>query len=679
MRVKMNQSMHNKQPNHLSGQTSPYLLQHLYNPVDWYPWSDEALEKARTENKLIIVSIGYSACHWCHVMEHECFEDAEVAKIMNEHYVCIKVDREERPDIDHIYMSASYIVNNSGGWPLNCFALPDGRPVYAGTYSPKTQWINLLQNIYQTYEKEQAHTIEIAESIKKGIAGTFNIAAKSNKAQHTFDDLHLIYEKISQNFDDINGGLGFKPKFPMPSVYEFLMQYHYQTKNEACLNHILKTLQNMANGGIYDHFGGGFARYSVDEKWLEPHFEKMLYDNAQLVSLYCSAYHLSKNDKFKSVVFETLDFIEQELTAPDGGLYSSIDADSGGEEGAFYIWTKEEIYDWLGGHYSETFCDYYNINDHGDFHGKCIPHITKPLDDIAIKHRLSIDEVKDIIVYGKDKLFIVKAMRQRPACDTKMITSWNALVIKAYIDAYNTFGEERFLSAALRIARFIEKYMMNADFRLHHSYADRQLNELGFLDDYSFTIEAYLAIYQTIFDDKWLDIAQNLADYAIAHFYDNQSGKFYYTSDVDNKLIARPVEMSDNVIPSSSSSMAKALFLLGTIFYDKDYSDISQRMLNNTKENILKSPDYNSNWAILLYKIIISPQEIAIVGKHAIKLRKEFAKLYLPGAIYVGSVEKNDLPILANRYVDGSTKIYVCKNHVCETPVEKVYEALKLL
>ncbi|MEA3443827.1 MAG: thioredoxin domain-containing protein, partial [Bacteroidota bacterium] len=586
--------------NQLINESSPYLLQHAHNPVNWHPWGQEALDKARDENKLIIISIGYSACHWCHVMEHESFEDEEVASFMNDNFVAIKVDREERPDIDQIYMNAVQLINGSGGWPLNCIALPDGRPVWGGTYFRKKQWVDMLTQVLEFVKNSPDKAEQQAESLTEKVQSHDFIFDNTEKSEFTNEDLNSIFINLESNIDITDGGNYGAPKFPMPIGQRFLLHYYYISQNEDALKAVTTTLNKMAGGGIYDQIGGGFARYSTDSYWEVPHFEKMLYDNAQLVSLYSLAYQQSKNPKYKTIVHETLEFIARELKSKEGGFYSSLDADSEGEEGKFYVWTKSELQK-LPGNISDLIIDYYQITEKGNWeNGKNILLETENKNEIAGKYKISLKELNKQVSEAKKILLEERSKRIRPGLDDKILTSWNALMLKAYVDAYRVFDDKEYLKTALINADFINAKMKSDDNSLNRNYKNGKATINAFLDDYAFTIDAFISLYQATFDEKWLTEAQQLTEYAIEHFYDENTGMFFYTSNTDPELIARKIEVSDNVIPSANSEMAKNLFVLGRYFYNNKYIRKSERMLKNVKQNALRGGVYYSNWNILM-------------------------------------------------------------------------------
>lgn len=663
--------------NHLVHESSPYLLQHAHNPVNWYPWGKEALEKAQKENKLIIVSIGYAACHWCHVMEHESFEDEEVAKFMNEHFVSIKIDREERPDIDQVYMNAVQLLSGRGGWPLNCIALPDGRPIYGGTYFPKAQWMDMLTKVSEFVKKNPDKAEEQAQALTEGIKASELVLSSAEKTDFTKDDLSRIFSVWKRSIDYKNGGYDRAPKFPLPVGYQFLLHYHHLLRDPEALEAVTSTLTKMANGGIYDQIGGGFSRYSTDEYWLVPHFEKMLYDNAQLVSLYAEAYRLTKNQQYKSIVTQTLTFIQRELTSPEGGFYSSLDADSEGEEGKFYVWNAQELKSILGPD-ANVIMDYYNVIERGNWEeGKNI--LNKSGDDKAIadKHKITLDELYKQVLTANETLLTERAKRIRPGLDDKVLTSWNALMIKAYVDAYRTFDDERYLKSAIKTARFILTKIKSGDHRLTRNYKNGKASINAFLDDYAFTIQAFIALYRATFDEHWLTEAKYLTEYALTHFYDESTGMFYYTSDIDPPLIARKMEISDNVIAASNSEMAKNLYILGLYYYKDEYMNKAKQMLANVKQGALQGGVYYANWDILMAWLVQEPYEVAIVGENYDDLRKEIDAHYLPDVLLVGGKNEGTLAPLENKLIKGQTTIYVCQNKTCKLPVTSVTEALK--
>lgn len=666
-----------KYSNHLINETSPYLLQHAHNPVNWHPWNNEALTKAQNENKLILVSIGYSACHWCHVMERESFENDEIAKIMNDHFVCIKVDREERPDIDQIYMNAVQLMTGRGGWPLNCFALPDGRPVFGGTYFKPDQWKDILQKLARGYEVDKDRFEKYANDLKQGIVSIDKISKVNDKADFAYEDLLNVMIHSRKRFDRENGGTIGAPKFPLPVNYFFLMRFYYHSGEKEILQQVMLTLEKMAKGGIYDQLGGGFARYAVDRYWLVPHFEKMLYDNAQLVSLYAEAYRLNPDPEYKKVVYETLRFVERELTSPEGGFYSSLDADSEGVEGKYYVWDKKEVEELLKDD-AAIFCDYFDISSDGNWEDKNILNRKEPDEVIASKHNITLEKLEEIILQSKKKLFQHRLKRVKPALDDKILTSWNALTLKAYAEAYNVFDDDHFLKMAKKNFKFIENNLLNSDFSLFRNYKNKKSTINAFLDDYVLLVDALISLYQAKFDEYYINTALNITEYIIRHFYDAESGMFFYTSDNDPQLITRTKELNDNVIPSSNSAMAQNLFKLGHYFLKADYIQKSGQMLLNMKEQISRNPYFNGNWIDLMIQFIHKPYEVCIVGNKYQEGRKNFFKQYMPNIILAGGNDGN-LPLLEDRYTNEKLTIYVCRNNVCQRPVKSFADALELI
>ncbi len=663
--------------NGLINETSPYLLQHAHNPVDWYPWSDEALNKAKKENKMLIISVGYAACHWCHVMEHESYEDADVAKVMNENFICLKVDREERPDVDQVYMNAAYLISGNGGWPLNAFAMPDGKPFYAGTYFPKDRWIQVLVYFIDLYNREPSKLEEQANYVAKGINDIENVPKNNAEVAFSIDTFNEMFTVLSQRIDYNNGGTKGNIKFPMPSIWEFLLQYNYLSKNEDALKAVNITLQHMANGGIYDQIGGGFCRYSTDAGWHVPHFEKMLYDNAQLVSLYSNAFQVTQNPLYKKIVYETIAFVKRELTSPEGGFYSSLDADSEGDEGKFYVWSKEEMQEILGND-APLFSEYFGITAEGNWeHNKNIPDINEGDKNILRKYNLTEDQLTDIIETLKKKILTARAKRVRPNTDDKILTSWNALMAKGLMDAYKTFGENDFFKMFETNIDFLLKKIITKENSLFRNYKNGKATIHAFLDDYAFMITALISYYQVSFREEYLYKANELCSYVEQHFYDAASGMFFYTDDQHSNLIARKMEVTDNVIVSSNSEMGKNLLLLGLCFENKNYENQSAQLVKNVADDIKKNPGYYSNWAHVMALQFKYPYEVAIVGDAWWQRLSALHRNYLPHTIFFGGVDEGSLPLLQNKLIAGKTMIYVCENKTCQKPVEETNEALK--
>ena len=665
--------------NRLANSASPYLLQHANNPVDWYPWVAEALQKAKDENKLILVSIGYSACHWCHVMEHESFEDEQVAAVMNEYFVCIKVDREERPDVDQIYMSAVQLMTGRGGWPLNCICLPDQRPIYGGTYFRKNDWVSLLFNLADFYKQKPKEAEEYAVKLTNGIRQYESVKFIDSQPEYTKEDLETILKNWERYFDRVEGGIGNAPKFPMPNNWQFLMRYAFLMQDDDVAQQVKLTLHKMAFGGIYDHIGGGFARYSVDEHWHVPHFEKMLYDNAQLVALYSEAAVWRYDPLYLQIVDETILFVKRELTSPEGGFYSALDADSEGVEGKFYTFTKDEIEKILGPD-ADLFCIYYHVTDDGNWEEEETNVFFRKEADQQLAEKLGLSEIDLVskINILRDKVLEERSKRVRPGLDNKILTSWNGLMLKGLCEAYRVFHKPEYLELALQNAQFITDNMINADGRINRIYNKKNQHgstPVAFLDDYANLIDAFIALYEVTFDEDWLQKAKALTDRAIKHYYDNETGVFYFTAADDEQLIARKSEIMDSVIPASNSAMANNLKTLGLLFDNEYYAEISAQLLRNVVGQIAKYGSSYSNWCSLLLNEIFSINEVAIVGDQAETLRVEMEKKYIPNKIILGGT-KGSLPLLQDKFA-ASTRIFVCKDKTCGLPSENTEEALK--
>lgn len=667
--------------NNLINETSPYLLQHAYNPVDWNPWDSKYLDLAKKENKLVIISVGYSSCHWCHVMERESFEDTIAAKLMNEKYISIKVDREERPDVDNVYMNAVQLMTGSGGWPLNVVTLPDGRPIWGGTYFTKDQWINALEQISKLYNDDPERLISYADQLEEGVKSLDVISLNEAVPDFNLNMMQDYLKTWSTKFDMEYGGSEGMPKFMMPNNLHFLLKYSYQTKNKEIQKFVELSLEMMAFGGIYDQIGGGFSRYSVDNKWHVPHFEKMLYDNAQLISLYSDAYKLTKNSLYKNVVYETISFLNSELKDNSGGYYSSLDADSKTEtnvleEGAFYVWTKEELKKVLKEKFT-LFSDYYNINEYGYWEDDKYVLIRNKKDvDISAKYNISEDELMQLIQSCKSELIKIRNKRIKPRLDDKILSSWNGLMIKGFADSYKAFNEPDFLDAAVKNGEFIVKNLLQKDGQLLRNYKNNKGYINGYLEDYSAVISGFIALHEITLDDKWLKYSKKITDYVYNHFYNEETKMFYFTSDLDEKLLSRTVNFRDNVIPSSNSMMANNLFLLSHYFDNEYYLETAKSMLNNISPEFDSYPDGFSNWLDLMLKLSDSFYEVAIVGENALIKATEINKNFKPNKLIIGSLNESDLPLLKNRYIDGDTFIYVCVKKACRLPVKTTQEAL---
>lgn len=669
--------------NSLIHESSPYLLQHAHNPVNWHPWGPEILDKATRDNKLIIISVGYAACHWCHVMEHESFEDEEVAEVMNAHYYSIKVDREERPDIDMVYMSAVQLMTGSGGWPMNIVALPDGRPVWGGTYFKKEDWKRTLIQIAKLYKETPNKLHEYAEKLGEGLNSMQLIPQP--QASESDLDLDLILEKLEQNFDWKYGGTKQAPKFVIPSNFEFLLKYAQLDKKDHIQDFIDLSLTKISFGGIYDHVEGGFSRYSVDEKWHIPHFEKMLYDNAQMLSLYSKAYAVTKNDWYRELISQSIDFVKNELTSKEGSFYSSLDADSldkngNLKEGAFYTWSAEKLQELLKEEFP-LFQEYYNINSFGKWeHNQYVLIRTEEDSTFLEKNQLTASEFKIIKKRWTSVLSNERNSRDKPRLDDKQLTSWNALMISGYVDAYKSLQDNTFLEAAIKNASFIKHKLLKTEGNLHRSYKNGESSINAYLEDYAFVIEAYIKLYEATFNLEWLKISKDLMDHCISQFHDPESGLFYFTSKKDQPLITRSYELSDNVIPASNSVIAQNLFKLSKYYHLNDYSNMSEKMIKTVTSQINDYPQGYSNWLNLELNFKHNFYEVVIMGPNAQKLLKELNSHYLPNILIAGSEKADEsLPLLEQRFKQGEDLIYVCTNGACQLPVKTIISALELI
>ena len=668
--------------NSLINETSPYLLQHAHNPVDWHAWSPETLERAKKEDKMLLISVGYAACHWCHVMERESFEDPDVAAIMNEHFINVKVDREERPDVDQIYMSAVQLLTGRGGWPLNCVALPDGRPIWGGTYFPKENWINVLTQLANLYANEREKAEEYAEQLTQGVQQTGLITLNESPAEFTVQEMERSLENWKPNMDPKNGGRMGAPKFPMPVNLDFLLRYGMQRNDPALKDYVNTSLTQMAYGGIFDHVGGGFARYSVDDHWHIPHFEKMLYDNGQLLSLYSKAYKANGNPLYREVAVEIAAFVERELYDGNGGFYSSLDADSENEqgeleEGAFYVWTQEELQGLLGPDL-ELFADYYNVNDYGKWE-RNVYHLIRSVSDEAFCSEKGIEqaELQDKVKGWKKKLREEREKRSRPRLDDKILTSWNALMLKGYVDAYAAFEDEHYLEMALKSAHFLQRNMMQPDGGLYRNHKAGKSTLDAYLEDYATVIDAYISLYEITLNESWLQSAKQFADYCYDHFYDDTSKMFYFTSDREKDLISRKIETDDNVIPSSNAILAECLFRLGHYYGNAHYQKSARTMLNNMNRNLVEYGAGSARWLGLYANFLGDFYEIAVVGQEAGQRVREINREFLPNKLIAGSVKESALPLLAHKYDKKGTTIYVCIDGACKLPVNSTEKALE--
>ncbi len=664
-----------KYTNELINSSSPYLLQHAHNPVNWVEWSEAAFEKAKNENKLVLISVGYSACHWCHVMERESFENEEVAELMNEHLICIKVDREERPDVDQIYMNAVQLMTQQGGWPLNCFALPDGRPIYGGTYFQKNQWMEVIQKLWNTYQKDKDRVLEYAAQLTEGVINSELVEAI--EPIQNFDPVHLkeMVQKWKQRFDFDEGGDKRAPKFPMPNNYEFLLRYGVQSNDQTVINHAHKTLRKMALGGIYDQLGGGFSRYSVDELWKVPHFEKMLYDNGQLLSVYAKAYQQSNDALYKDIIDQTIAWLLREMRHSDHGFYSALDADSEGVEGKYYTWTKEELKETLGEDYA-WFAEFYNVNPTGYWEdGVYILLRSYTKKEWCELRNIELIEFEKQLSKVHHKLNEIRNKRIRPGLDDKQLTAWNAMAVKGLVDAGLALQNNSYIQEAKNTATWIVNHQLNGETgQLFRTRKDGVSKINGFLEDYANVIDAFIALYEATFEELWIEKANQLMEFTIAHFFDEKSKMFFFT-DKDTDLLTRKLEVNDNVIPASNSIMARNLFRLSKFNHHEKYKAMSQQMLSNLYDQISAYGSSYSNWGMLALSFTDSFYEVAITGEDAAEIRFEIGRSYIPNALFAGG-KKMSIPFLHDKSFTRESTIYVCENFSCQAPTQSLVEAL---
>ncbi len=665
-------------PNHLKGQTSPYLLQHLYNPVDWYPWGREALEKAAVEDKPILVSIGYSACHWCHVMEKESFEDQEIAEMMNRNFVCIKVDREERPDIDHMYMTAVQLLTRQGGWPLNCFALPDTKPFWGGTYFTREQWKSILLQLADLYKTRKGDLEQQAEEIIRGIRSSNFVEPSHTRESIQESDARAVFSNVMDYMDSREGGTLRAPKFPLPVNIEFLLHYWYHSNDRSALDQVVLSLEKMAMGGIYDQIGGGFARYSTDEIWKVPHFEKMLYDNGQLVSVYSNAWKVLHKPLFRDVVYNTVEFVERELTAPEGTFYAALDADSEGEEGKFYVWHEKEI-DKVLGRDASLIKSYYQVGKKGYWEdGKNILLRDETDTDFAARHGISEEKLRELLSRVNKKLLEVREKRVRPGLDNKVIISWNALMITGLTDAHAAFAESSFIEKARRAADFIIDNSISPKGKLYRTLQGNKPSIDGFLEDYALFIQALIRLYEVTSEKRYLMTAKKLTGYVMNYFSTPGTSLFSFSSSEGEKLKAPFYELSDNVIPASNSVMALNLFYLAGYFENPEWAARSSQMLGDIKTHLSRHGINYANWARLLLHKAYNFYSLVVTGPQAEDSIREVSSAYIPAVKIAASLSDNDdIPLFRERYREGETWFYVCSAGRCNMPVRDLSLALE--
>jgi uncharacterized protein YyaL (SSP411 family) len=689
-------------PNRLIHETSPYLLQHAHNPVDWYPWGDEALQRARAEGKPIFLSIGYSACHWCHVMERESFEDEATAQVLNEHFVSIKVDREERPDLDRIYMSAVQALTGGGGWPMSVFLTPEGKPFYGGTYFPPAprfgmpSFKQVLLTVADAWGDRRGELLRGSERVVRSIERQMDVGAPSEELERV--TLARAFHNLKRDFDAVHGGWGGAPKFPQPMALEFLLRHHHLTGDAEALRMVTSTLEAMARGGMYDQLGGGFHRYSVDDHWLVPHFEKMLYDNAQLARVYLHAWQVTGNAFFRTITEEILDYVVREMTDPAGGFYSTQDADSEGVEGKFFVWTPDEVHQVLGDR-ADEFMAAYGVTRHGNFEGKNILEFVGALDQ------------RPALVEARRKLFEARERRVHPSRDEKVLTSWNGLMLAAFAEAMRALDRDDYWEVARRNADFLLRELRRDDGRLLRTWKHRpelaegageaKLN--GYLEDYAYLIEGLLELYQTTFEPRWFVAAQKLAETMLAHFQASEGVQlaragqlpsnasdiagFYDTSDDHETLITRPRDLQDNATPSGNAMAVTVLLKLAGFMDDRRYLDVAHRALAPMQSMLAQYPLGFGQWLQALSYALSQPREIAIIGDpEGVDTQALLGAVrggYWPFqvvAIGVPGSQPAAVPLLQDRgLVDGQAAAYVCRGFVCQAPVTEPEELLSLL
>ena len=676
--------------NRLIHETSPYLRQHAHNPVDWYPWSDEALTKARTEDKPIFLSIGYSACHWCHRMEAESFEDPVTAAIMNEHFVSIKVDREERPDLDAIYMDAVVSMTNAGGWPMSVFLTPDGQPFYGGTYYPPQprygmpSFQQVLQSVADAYRNRRQEILGQAARLTKALQRTAYLTAQGGELGTEL--LDEAVQALDEYFDRDDGGFGSQPKFPQPMTLDFLMADYQRTRSLDTLYMAELTLEKMAKGGLYDQLGGGFHRYSTDAVWLVPHFEKMLYDNSQLLRTYLHAWQITNQPLYRRIVDETIDYVLREMTAPTGGFYSTQDADSEGEEGKFFVWTPQEITATLGAQETAIFAAYYNISPRGNFEGHNILSVTRSAAQVAEQFRLAPAEVERVVAQGRHKLFAVRETRVKPARDEKILTEWNGLMIHALAECGVVTGRADALGAAIKAADFILTNMSQPDGKLYRSHKDGQARFNAYLEDYAAFVRALLSLYESTFELRWLAEASRLTQIIFAQFHDPTNGGFFQTGLDHEQLVVRRKDFIDNATPSGNALAAEALLRLSVLVGNDEYRREASRIVLIMQAMMTRQPTGFGRLLGVVASLLAPSQEVAIVGDPTEPatqaLYQEVRKRYLPHTILASKrpEEESMLPLLAGRtLVDGKAAAYVCEHYTCQLPVTDAAALGKLL
>ena len=670
-------------PNHLINETSPYLLQHANNPVEWFPWGEEAFARAKSENKPVLLSIGYSACHWCHVMAHESFENEAIARLMNEHFVNIKVDREERPDLDQIYMNAVQMMTHQGGWPMTVFLTPEGVPFYGGTYFPPQDRYNMpgfprvLIGVSQAYQEQQDEIRETGASLVQELHRLNQTGGSDHPIE--LEMLNAAYIGIVRNYDTVNGGFGGAPKFPPAMTLEFLLRTYARTGNQDALDMVSHTCRKMAHGGMYDQLGGGFHRYSTDSRWLVPHFEKMLYDNALLSRLYLHYFQVSQDATARDTVSGILDYVLREMTHPDGGFYSTQDADSEGHEGKFFVWDSAEIRDALGEPDGDLFNAYYNITDAGNFEGRNIPNVTRSIAEVAQVRGISEEELRGALERSRGKLFELREQRVKPDRDEKILTAWNGLMLASFAEAGVVLNRPGYTTAARRNAEFVLS-SLRRDGSLLRTWKDGIAKFNAYLEDYAFLIEGLVTLYETTGEFQWLKEALTLTERMIDEFWDEDAGAFFFTGKSHESLIMRSKDYFDNATPSGNSVAAMILLRLAILMDSDKYRSLATAVLREVGDQARRYPS-GFGYALSAADFLLSrPREVAIVASDQAdrgQMIAETWRRYLPNKVVASG---GAVPLLENRpMIDGLATAYVCENYTCKHPVTDLKALAELL
>jgi uncharacterized protein YyaL (SSP411 family) len=683
--------MDHKYTNRLIHETSPYLLQHAHNPVDWYPWGEEAFERAKREDKPILLSIGYSSCHWCHVMEKESFENENIARMMNERYINIKVDREERPDLDELYLNTVQVISGAGGWPMTVFLTPDLIPFHAGTYFPPedrggipsfSKILVIVSDYYRSHPEEVEKMVAQVENALHQIVSFVPSQATLNK-----EILKNAFKGLESQFDATFGGFGEAPKFPNSMALSFLLRYWKKFDSKEALKMVESTLEKMANGGIYDHLGRGFHRYSVDERWLIPHFEKMLYDQALLSSTYFEAYQATRKERYCRVAEEVLDFVLREMTSPEGAFYSTQDADSEGQEGKFYVWSRDQIEASLGKEKAALFCDYYGVTLQGNFEGEySVFHIASSLRKVSQRFSVPIKDLENVIEEGQKRLFVEREKRVKPGKDKKILTSWNGLMISGFVNGFKSTGKQQYLDQAEKAIDFILQEMKKDGYLMRVFREDKRQMK-GFSEDYAFFIQALIDLYEATFEIDWLKKADELNEKMIQQFWDEDKGGFFFTGTQNEPLIARSKNPYDHTIPSSNSVAVFNLIRLSYLTGKESLKEKAGQILRLFQGFLSGHP---SGFAHMLsgLSFFLNPEEIGIIGSkedsRTKSMLREIYHAYLPNKILSlrepqGSIEGDWFPFLVEKEITEVPTTFVCKNFTCLAPVKDAKELRQIL